>query len=368
MKRAIVFALMLTALVSKSQQSDNFKVGNYAEVLKDKIKVFLNSDGKVSSQSCATFYREGKMAATVVGFDGEFSDYYLNGKPMLNTSMKKGMLDGTAKYFYNNGNIWAEGFYSENLRDGKWVFYFENGKIEKIINFTKGKPEIVDAFNESGKQTVKNGNGRLETAFNYPDQAGKNFISSGEIQDGKMNGRWQFTIPGQDKPIGYEEFKSGSFISGFPQQYTDWPRISVIRYYPNENVRWFDNISSMCPSTTKRIVMYNGWGPTRGYFKELENRLTKEAKGMTNQWFFVGLKISKSNRIKDINVASSLNDQPSELLLSSILKKMTNWEAARDQNGPVDSEIYFTVFVNEGTAHVPSQIVYDRFLKETGLK
>ena len=76
--------------------------------------------------------------------------------------------------------------------------------------------------------------------------------------------------------------------------------------------------------------------------KEVNRNTTK----VKNQWLVVGIKIDKDNLVQEINLASSINDTDLENRIYTILKKMEKWKAALINAKPIDSNIYFSVLID----------------------
>lgn len=54
--------------------------------------------------------------------------YYESGKLRSKVHFKDEaltILEGSAKYYYENGNLDAEGNFSSNKRNGEWIFFFQ---------------------------------------------------------------------------------------------------------------------------------------------------------------------------------------------------------------------------------------------------
>ena len=44
-----------------------------------------------------------------------------------------------ATYYFENGNIQQEGFFTDGKLDGKWTSFDENGKIKTVAEYTNGQ-------------------------------------------------------------------------------------------------------------------------------------------------------------------------------------------------------------------------------------
>ncbi|MGZ5304184.1 MAG: tetratricopeptide repeat protein, partial [Bacteroidia bacterium] len=67
-------------------------------------------------------------------------EYYNNGKLFEETNYVNGQTDGYSKSYHKSGNLRAEGYYKSGQKEGEWVYYHENGKTsarEYFINNEK---------------------------------------------------------------------------------------------------------------------------------------------------------------------------------------------------------------------------------------
>jgi antitoxin component YwqK of YwqJK toxin-antitoxin module len=55
--------------------------------------------------------------------------YYANKKPQMEGAYKNNKREGKWMYWYENGNVWSEGFFINGKSDGKRTTFFENGKV-----------------------------------------------------------------------------------------------------------------------------------------------------------------------------------------------------------------------------------------------
>ncbi len=73
--------------------------------------------------------------------------YYESGKLRSKVHFKDEaltILEGSAKYYYENGNLDAEGNFSSNKRNGEWIFFFNTGLPSGRIFFKDGKIDTSD--------------------------------------------------------------------------------------------------------------------------------------------------------------------------------------------------------------------------------
>jgi len=346
--------------ISQTTLPDNFQIGNYVEIFNtDSIKIYFNCTGTITDKKCASYYRIGKMDTTIINVTGDFSDYYVNGKVFLKATMLNNNLEGMAHYYYENGKIKEEGNYQNNTRQGKWTFYYPNGNVQKVYEYTDSEPLVLEAYNRNGKATVLNKNGNFKTEFSVYKQCDK-YEASGQIKNGRKDGEWKFfASPNASIPISIETYTEGNFIKGGGNNevYTDKPRIELTDFYANENLNLMDN-SLGCPGNTISFWRYDNQDIHTSFYPELQDELSKYDKPIQNQWLVVGIKINKKNKIDAINIASSINDKKIEDYIYGLLSKMTQWGTAVINSSRIESNIFFTILVDNNQIIIPTDYVF----------
>lgn len=124
----------------------------------------------------------------------EYSD---NGKPAkkyTHARYDRWKRVGEETEWYENGNIYHVRYYNEYSHKTKMESYFENGRLHSVKKFTKkydGHAQIVDAWDDDGDQTVKDGEGIYFSDGTYRllgRTVRDNRISYYEVSDGVFNG------------------------------------------------------------------------------------------------------------------------------------------------------------------------------------
>ena len=69
--------------------------------------------------------------------DGHWIYYYQNGNIWSEGFFKEGKSDGKRITHYETGKIFYEGYYNKDRRVGIWKFYDENGSLLKTVDYSK---------------------------------------------------------------------------------------------------------------------------------------------------------------------------------------------------------------------------------------
>ena len=86
-----------------------------------------------------------------------------------------------AEFFWDNGQIQKQGFYSNGIKIGKWKLYENTGSIMSIINYNYGlRDSVSEIFLKNGKIKVRSSyvNGILHGRWDSYDKNGNLYSSS----------------------------------------------------------------------------------------------------------------------------------------------------------------------------------------------
>jgi antitoxin component YwqK of YwqJK toxin-antitoxin module len=90
------------------------------------------------------FYPSGAVAETLSFIkgtkDGEWIQYYDDGKLCLKGFYVNGRLDGAFIFCFPGGSTQLEGQYLSDIRAGKWKAYNQDGSLKYEIEYINGKP------------------------------------------------------------------------------------------------------------------------------------------------------------------------------------------------------------------------------------
>lgn len=214
MKTAYLAALSLlvafSAYAQSPQQERNITLPSFGA---DSLHIPLSEEYYVIEDSCATMTRRIKFDKATQKFHGDFVDLSTADPNFViskGTYSRDGLKHGAFEMHYTNGNPRAKGAFAANSLHGDWQLYYENGS-PKLFFTASGNDDILvtNAWDEKGKQTVKDGNGKHALASGF-------ITWSGQFLNGKPNGTW-IAYSNNDifkKPINTERFKEGQFVKG----------------------------------------------------------------------------------------------------------------------------------------------------------
>src|SRR5438132_1047647 len=114
MKKLILFSLFFMAIASWSFAQDKHKAGD---------------QGKTYYDAAKTKPKEVYMTKEFTVADPDDPDH-----PTI--YIKK---DGPYFYYYENGKLKIEGWYSNDEKSGEWKYYDEKGKLVNTEKYAKGK-------------------------------------------------------------------------------------------------------------------------------------------------------------------------------------------------------------------------------------
>lgn len=226
----LIFSLLLFSNSIKSQE---------------KIKLFYNSEWKVTKENKAVYYREAEYDLNDFELDGKVFDYSLNGNLILEGNYLNGKRNGNFIFYYDNGKIRNEGSYENNRRIGKWKYYYSSGQLKQIVIFNNvnntNDISVVEFYDREGKQLIVNGTGNW---VNDSIQTGMFDIESlktlkGQFKDSLKTGEWKLTRLSDNKLMHNERFKKGKFISAgvYNAQFDYYGTMTseIINKIPDEN-------------------------------------------------------------------------------------------------------------------------------------
>ncbi|HUW06600.1 MAG TPA: hypothetical protein VMW01_10080 [Williamwhitmania sp.] len=116
------------------EKSDTLVVGSYISGLKDGKWRITQGD----------LVETGRFVSDAK--DGEWKYYYANGKICFRGSYNQGIADGRHLFFYPNGILQEEQFYSSGYPVGLWKKYSEDGFVIITIQYKAGEVFKINGF------------------------------------------------------------------------------------------------------------------------------------------------------------------------------------------------------------------------------
>ena len=181
---------------------------------KDGVSTCYNSDGTISATE---IYKNGYLLRKGIidanGFyQGEWEEYYLNGKIKSKGAYKNGKKYGKWEYYFTTGKIEQKGSYDANGKfTGEWNWYYDNGNLLRREEFRKGIEDgDFEEYNKDGSVITKgeyfDGLKEGEWFYELNDHQEK-----GKYRYGERNGYWEHRFP--EGKVSFE----GSYVDGAPE-------------------------------------------------------------------------------------------------------------------------------------------------------
>lgn len=363
----VIFLGLLVLLLAGQQRSsaqftNEFTIGEYVEfTLHDTIKIYFNCSGKICRQSCANYYRIGRVDPEQINVIGKFTDYYLNDSVAFEASMDSGFIHGPAAFYYSDGTLKSEGYYQYGRRKGIWKFYYESGNVQQVINYVRGFPFVTTYFNPSGRQLVVNGEGKyIGNYFTY--RTCEAFEFKGKVSQGVLDGRIKIYNPMFAGNYGYEFYDEGKFLRGVSGSYSydDGPKIELPGYNVHENLLLDEN-TIYCPGFMgTSFLMYNEtmyWN----FYSALIDSIQKTIRyRVENQWLAIGIGVGYNDELIDVEIYSSKDNYRLEKDLFNLIIDMKDWQAAKIFWRKSNSTLFFSILISEGRVTIPAELIHQQ--------
>jgi TonB family protein len=184
---------------------------------------FLKNNGKfVTNKDSADFMRVVDQRDSVTGLY-KITEFYPNSvRKLIGTASvywPKMIWEGPSITFDKQGRKVQQVSYQNNSPAGVAYYYYPNGRIMKELDYSnvkispteKGKIslkyKLLNYYDSTGVQLVKDGNGYLKEAPN------KKIIEEGNYVNGVREGLWKGIIV-EDSTHYEDSYKKGKFVSG----------------------------------------------------------------------------------------------------------------------------------------------------------
>lgn len=358
-RTGILTGLIFCSLHMMAQFTNEFKIGEYVEFfLEDSIRIHFNCTGKVCRQSCADFYRVGRIDPERINVKGPFQDYYLNDSLAFEAIMDSGYIQGPATYYYPGGKVKAKGHYARGKKKGIWKYYYESGELKEILNYVEGFPFVSAYFSKSGRPLVTDGEGKYTgdyRTFRTCDP----FSFKGKVKGGVLEGKVKIFNPLFRGNLGYEYYENGKFIRGISgdYNYSNAPKIELPGYDVHEQLMLDEN-TIYCPGFVgTSFLMYRQdmyWSFYTDFLDSIQKNINYP---VADQWLAIGIGVDYNDEIFDVNVFSSINDWNFEKDLFNLIIDMKDWECSQIFWRKINTDLFFTVLITEGRILIPAEIL-----------
>ncbi len=232
----LLFGLLLFSTCLKSQ---------------NKIKLFYNSEWKITKEDKATYFREAEYDLNNFKLDGKVYDYSISGILLMEGNYLDGKRNENFTFYYNNGKVKNIGKYENNRRVGKWEYYYNNGQLKQVVLF-KGEETknfrmfetftVVEYYNITGNQLLKDGTGIWINDSIQEGMFDTNSLKAltGHFKDSLKHGKWELMRIYDNKLMHLERFKKGKFLGAkiYDAQgnYYGTTSSEIINKIPDENI------------------------------------------------------------------------------------------------------------------------------------
>jgi TonB family protein len=267
------------------------------------VKIYFNKDNvpKVALDS-ADYYRLCADSSCKDGLVEEF--YVLKNQVKSKKTVKDGKMEGEFTEYYRNGNLKCKEIYKENKLQGISENYHQNGKkastktLQYEVKITI--ENIIDAWDSTGTQTLKNGEGKMISYF----ENGKIELE-GSYKNYELNGiRKAYR---EDGTVFYiETYKRGELIEG-----ESWDKEG--KHYTYKDVN-------------EQAPMYKGGFEKLKIFLAKNLKYPKEAAMNSIQGtVYVQFVINRLGKVEEVKVIKGVPELNEEAI--RVVSSMPDWEA-----------------------------------------
>jgi antitoxin component YwqK of YwqJK toxin-antitoxin module len=159
--------------------------------------VYYNYKWQICEKPFAEYYRYGLISSdSFWHYKGKVEDFYFGGhKQMEGAYSEKGRKEGIFIFYYPDGKVSAQGRYENGLINRFWNYYYPDGSKSAKVYYAGYETSFmfIDAFDSSGKATLKDGSGTFESeVVNLADNL--HYHLTGEFLNGKRTGTWKYFV------------------------------------------------------------------------------------------------------------------------------------------------------------------------------
>lgn len=301
----------------------------------DTLVFYYNERWQLVKPTCATIFRISRIDTVLKTFTGKFTDYYYSDSTKaVEGYYYNGKKEGRFSLYFLNGQLNQTGNYKDDKKIGIWEYYYENGTMKQTLDFQNNEIFIKDFWDEKGRKLVEDGNGKW---FGF-ETAEKFMKTSGEVLNGRQNGKWEKIIVSRNETTNIEKYKNGQFISGKmfslyegTEHYKDTPYCSI------EKPLTFLTAEQFQTNRCYRIQK-NNWefakypGGMECFYSEIREKLALEKPIITRGVIRVQISIDKDGKMTNFKPISNIGYE-SDLI--QVLQTMKNWTPTKVNGKPI---------------------------------
>ncbi|MEO0468528.1 MAG: TonB family protein [Bacteroidota bacterium] len=165
------------------------------------VAFYLTRDFKRPIGKLAVWFESGaKYKIAVYDTSGAYTQtlWYENGQVKNKGQYNaKDQRIGTWEEYYESGPLSQKGEYKQGGKFGRWQYWYENKQAHQVLEFVRKGPFgfktlLIDFWDRTGEQTLKDGTGSIREVFNDSSQQVR---FEGEVENKKRVGLWTVYHP-----------------------------------------------------------------------------------------------------------------------------------------------------------------------------
>lgn len=176
----------------------------------DTIIFYFNNRYQLVRPVCADIFRKARVDNVLISYTGEFTDFYMDSTIAVKGAYSDGKKNGLFYLYFPDGQLNQFGSYIDGQKAGRWEYFYEDGNKQQVLEFRDKEIYVWEFWDESGNKLVESGNG----TWHAYETSEKFMKISGEVLNGRRNGKWKKTIPTHQLTTNIEKYKDGKFVSG----------------------------------------------------------------------------------------------------------------------------------------------------------
>lgn len=181
---------------------------NFASGETIKVKIFYDKEWKICKESTASYYRICNWNTDKNYFDGEFHDYLINGKKIVEGNYVNNIKSGLFIFYYESGIEWIKGEFKNDIPIGIWTWKYPNGNTHFTLKFENNNFYFVNYYDENGNDISSS---KIDFSYSFQnDYQNPNMLINGIIINKMKEGKW-FIYNSKEK-IGFDLYKNDSLI------------------------------------------------------------------------------------------------------------------------------------------------------------